>query len=328
MRKSLLLLLILPLLLTGCLYSLEKEGITNTTIYKGRIIDKDNKPLNGIMVRVTNGTLIHNSSTSNVEGIFEVAVDITKIDSKYYIQLGDTSSFHKRSSLKGFGLDVYDYGDIPFIDIKLPIVETLGVTNMTERSFTCKCNVKSQGEAIVTERGLCWSTNIPTINDNKEKFGSGEGEYLVTVSNESLNFHTTTYYARAYAVNEYGVAYGDALELNSSRLKEFSLPTMQFGGYTYTIHPDLGSMTWEQANTACENLVAYGQNDWFLPNKEEMWSIYKETNLIQSGCTYWTSTKGRYGYWYLKPSGSSWVLDDYNGETDHMYHVIPVRKNR
>lgn len=324
MKRLISVVLLLSLLLSGCLRSLEKEGITNEITYKGRVIDASNKPLSGIMVRITNGTLIYNSAMTDNDGIFQISVSIVNIDSKYYIQIGDEASFAKRSSLKGFGQGIYDYGDIPFVDIKLPTVETVSVTNMTETSFTCRCNVKYQGEAIVTERGLCWSTNIPTINDNKETFGSGDGEYSVTVSNENFNFNTTTYYARAYAINEYGVAYGDAVELNSSKLKEFSLPTMQFGGYTYTIHPDLGSMTWEQANTACENLVAYGHDDWFLPNVQELLAIAEKTDVLVSREHYWTSAiEGAYPC-YIYCYNGEWRDGDagkYNSK-----RTIPVRK--
>lgn len=333
MKRYFILLVALSLILSGCLRSLEKEGITNEITYKGRVIDASNKPLSGIMVRITNGNLIHNSTMTDNDGIFQVSVNIANIDSKYYIQIGDEASYVKRSSLKGFGQGIYDYGDIPFVDIKLPTVETVGVTNMTEKSFTCKCNVKSQGGAIVTDRGLCWSTNIPTISDHKEKFGSGEGEYSVTVSNENFDFHSTSYYARAYAINEYGIAYGDAVELNSSKLKEFSLPTMKYGGYTYTIHPDLGGMTWKQANTACENLLAEGYNDWYLPNKEEMLAIAEKTNVLDSGKRYWTSTEVNsvYGEHYHVTYDSQtkkWETEFYGIHDDSILRTIPVRKEK
>lgn len=335
MKKYIIMLLCIPFFFSSCLRDLEKEGIKNETIYKGRVIDAKNKPLNGIMVRITNGSLIYNSVTTDKDGIFQITVDVSKIDKSYYIQVGEEGSLVKRSSLKGFGQDVYDYGDIPFVNINLPEVETIGLTAMTESSFICKCNVKSKGGAIVTERGLCWSTNIPTIDDHKEKFGSGEGIYSCEVKN--LNISTTTYYARAYAINEYGVGYGEPVEVNSSRMAYFSLPTMEYGGYTYRIHPDMGGMTWNQAFDGCENLIAYGYEDWYLPNKEEMYAVAEKTNVLNKSYIYWTSDKGSdtyYAFWYDEED-QDW--DSYN----YYYHsygnpiygryinrVIPVRKDR
>ena len=435
MKKYLLISLFVPLILTGCLRSLEKEGITAETTYKGRVIDKSNKPLNGIIVRVTNGSLNYNSVTTDMDGIFQITVDINKIDKTYYIQIGEENSFSKKSQLKGFGQSLYDYGDIPFANINIPVVETVRLTDMTANSFTVECNVTSQGGAVVTERGLCWGTNIPTIADHKESSGSGEGSYTCTITNQDFNFTSTTYYARAYAINEYGesygdvveispskyaefmtkklpkvttvrltdmaansftvecnvtsqggavvterglcwgtniptiadhkessgsgegsytctitnvdfsahtyyarayaineygVSYGDAVEINNSKLAYFSLPSMQYGGYTYHIHPDLGAMQWEQANAACESLVAYGYDDWYLPNKEELLAVATSTTFLDKTKKYWSTTKIEHTHnCYILYYSYSWTLDyiefSYSG---NLLSTIPVRKDR
>jgi len=434
MKRYIILILLVPLLLSSCLRNLEKEGIKAETTYKGRVIDAHNKPLNGIMVRITNGSLIYNSVATDKDGIFQITVDISKIDKSYYIQVGEIGSLVKRSSLKGFGQDVYDYGDIPFVNInlpevltleltdvsvnsftcqcevksqggamvtergicwsssiptindniiqsgvgegiyscsitspyldfnimtiyacayaineygvsygtlfkinfeelqrfmkvKLPTVETVGLTAMTETSFTCKGNVASQGKAIVTERGICWATNIPTIDNNIVPFGGGEGVYSCTVT--GLNFNNTTYYARAYAINEYGVSYGEPVEVNSSKMAYLSLPTMEFGGYTYHIHPDIGGMQWKQGYEACNNLVAYGYDDWFMPNKEEMLGLADLDNILDKDIIYWTSSANddyTNRYYYLQFIDSYWNVR-YSYIT-YILHVIPVRRDR
>lgn len=339
MKRYIIMLLCIPFLFSGCLRDLEKEGIKNETIYKGRVVDAKNKPLNGIMVRITNGNLIYNSVSTGEDGIFQISIDITKIDNTYYIQIGEEGSLVKRSSLKGFGQDVYDYGDIPFVDVKLPNVETIGITAMSTNSFSCKCNVKSPGASIVTERGVCWSTNIPTVDDNVVPMGSGEGIYSCIISGPSINIRTTTYYVRAYAKNEQGYGYGDPIEINSSKLEYFSLPAIEFGGYTYHVHPDLGSMQWSQGNTACLGLDVYGYDDWFLPNKEELLSIAEQTNTLNIEHIYWSSSLPResntehlavyydenYGWSSSSrnPNVGEWLSDD-----RYMFRIIPVRKDR
>ena len=436
MNRYFLFLICIPFFLTGCLRNLEKEGIKEETTYKGRVIDAQNKPLSGIMVRITNGSLIYNSVATDIDGIFQITVDITKIDKTYFIQVGEAGSLVKRSSLKGFGQDVYDYGDIPFVNINLPTVETVELTDVSDNSFTCQCEVKSQGGAIVTERGLCWSTNVPTIEDNIVKSGSGEGVYTCTVSSptfdfnittiyacayaineygvsygkmfkinsealqeamklkrptvetigltamtatsftckcnvvsqgksivtergicwatniptledsvvtfggggegvysctvKGLDFDHTTYYARAYAINEYGESYGEPVEVNSSKMAYFTLPTLEYGGYTYHIHPDMGGMQWKQGYEACDNLVAYGFDDWFMPNKEEMLAI-ADLNILDKDIIYWTSSindANKGWYYYLEFINYLWYVNDNYPYGTRVYHVIPVRKDR
>ncbi len=300
--------------------------------YKGRVVSQTaNQPMADVTVRITNGTVVRASMMTQADGVFSLSVVVREIDETYYLELLDKNGQSKKGQLRAFGMAEYDYGDIPFGDV-VPMVETIGLTAMSENSFTCKCNVRSQGNARVTERGLCWGTNIPSIDDHKIVSGSGMGEYSCVVENAGININTTTYYARAYAINEYGVAYGDPVEINSSKLAYYSLPSMQYGGYTYHIHPDLGGMTWEQGNTACENLVAYGYDDWYLPNKEELLAIAENSiDIVNNTYEYWSSSKvstdtnkhyyigfGNYSQW--------WASKDqpYNS---NVYHVIPVRKD-
>ena len=69
--------------------------------------------------------------------------------------------------------------------------------------------VSNSGGALVTERGMCWSTSSnPTINGNHASNGSGEGSF--TVQMIGLTAHTT-YYVRAYAINSAGISYGNEL---------------------------------------------------------------------------------------------------------------------
>jgi len=58
---------------------------------------------------------------------------------------------------------------------------------------------------------------------------------------------------------------------------------------------DLGSMEWNTAITACEELILNGYSDWHLPTKEELNALY--VNLYQIGAggfdrtKYWSSTE-------------------------------------
>ncbi len=99
----------------------------------------------------------------------------------------------------------------PLIEAEKPTVHTLSVMGISDRQATVNGEVTSSGGADVTERGICYSkTNeTPDMGDlviRAEE--AGLGSYQITL--DSLDFETT-YYVRAYAVNEVGTAYGEAL---------------------------------------------------------------------------------------------------------------------
>ena len=88
-----------------------------------------------------------------------------------------------------------------------PSVNTYDISSITSTSANCGGNVTYTGEAIIVNRGICWSTsNWPTINDSHTSDGNGIGDFTSTMTN--LN-PFTTYYVRAYAINSIGTTYGE-----------------------------------------------------------------------------------------------------------------------
>jgi len=90
----------------------------------------------------------------------------------------------------------------------LPALTTAAATNITATSATLGGNITNAGTPPYTERGVCFFTSQnPTIANNKRVFsGTGTESFNIDVSGLSPN---TTYYARAYATNMAGTAYGD-----------------------------------------------------------------------------------------------------------------------
>lgn len=97
----------------------------------------------------------------------------------------------------------------------LPTVVTTDASNITTTSATCGGNVTSNGGTPVTERGICWSTNhAPTIEGGgRMNLGNGNGSFSGVISGLTLN---TTYYVRAYAINNRGTAYGDEIQFTTA----------------------------------------------------------------------------------------------------------------
>lgn len=101
-------------------------------------------------------------------------------------------------------------------EAEIPTVVTQEVSGITAHTANVVCNVVADGGADVTSRGVCWSlSQLPTIEDNKTNDGVGLGTFTSQLQDLISD---TTYYVRAYAVNEAGISYG--AELNFVTLSE------------------------------------------------------------------------------------------------------------
>ncbi len=126
----------------------------------------------------------------------------------FYIDYQDVS-VEIAGNIRSMGLSVRPViGD----KIETPIVQyasvsTSEITEITSSSAMCGGDVKADGGAEVKARGICWSMMPnPTIEDNNTVEGNGIGNFT---SNLSDLVPQTTYYVRAYAINEAGTSYGE-----------------------------------------------------------------------------------------------------------------------
>jgi len=97
--------------------------------------------------------------------------------------------------------------------VTLPSISTGAITTFTTSSATGGGNVTSDGGATVTGRGVCWSTlQNPTAADSKTSDGTGTGAFTSNLTGLNAN---TTYYVRAYAVNNAGTSYGNQVSFKT-----------------------------------------------------------------------------------------------------------------
>lgn len=115
------------------------------------------------------------------------------------------------------------YGEeITFTTNDLAQVTTGSISNLNATTVTIAGNVTFDGNAPVTGRGIVVATtHNPTIADMMKPEGSGTGTFSANISELSPN---TTYYARAYANNSQGIAYGLEVEFTT-----FLNPTVTTG---------------------------------------------------------------------------------------------------
>jgi hypothetical protein len=96
-------------------------------------------------------------------------------------------------------------------------VTTDSIRQITINAATAYGAITSIGNSAVTQYGHVWSStnNTPTINDNKTQLGAANAP---TSFNSSLTGLTTgtTYYVRAYAINNGGTSYGAVVTFTAS----------------------------------------------------------------------------------------------------------------
>ena len=106
---------------------------------------------------------------------------------------------------------------------RLPTVNTLGFNNIYNTGASISGEIVRDGGSAVTQRGVCWSTSQnPTISDNSTNNGTGIGSFTSSLTDLNVG---TTYYIRAYAINEVGTAYGNQISLTTTNISA-ALPTL------------------------------------------------------------------------------------------------------
>ncbi|XLS30024.1 hypothetical protein ACJD0Z_04180 [Flavobacteriaceae bacterium M23B6Z8] len=99
------------------------------------------------------------------------------------------------------------------IEATLPQITTKIITSIDLSSATSGGNVISNGNATITQKGVCWSTNPnPTISDSRTTEGAGNEEFTSDITGLSSD---TEYFVRAYATNSEGTAYGNELSFQT-----------------------------------------------------------------------------------------------------------------
>ena len=141
-------------------------------------------------------------------------------------------------------------------EANLPTVTTGEVTNIGQNTAQGSGNVTDSGGAMVTERGVCWSTSHnPTISGSHANSGTGVGGFTVSMTGLTANTH---YYVRAYAKNSAGVSYGNEVDFTTSQ--NTSAPTVttsQVTNITQTTATGGGNVTSDGGATVTERGICW-----------------------------------------------------------------------
>lgn len=139
-------------------------------------------------------------------------------------------------------------------DPTLAVLTTGEASEITISSAVINGEVTKDGGAEVTARGICWGTEtMPDLSDNFKASGTGLGEFICNLDGLDPN---TEYYARAYAENSVGIAYGNEVTFTTS----IGAPTVTTGpisGITATNAVCGGTITYDGGAAITEKGVCW-----------------------------------------------------------------------
>jgi hypothetical protein len=140
-------------------------------------------------------------------------------------------------------------------------VTTLNILETTKISATISGEVKEDNGASVQEKGICYSikTTYPTDKDSKSVANTnGLGAFNCKLSNLSPS---TLYYARAYARNSYGTAYGEVLSFTTKDATLALLSTTTPAAITQTTALTGGTITDDGAAAITQRGVCFSDSN-------------------------------------------------------------------
>ena len=148
---------------------------------------------------------------------------------------------------------------------ELPTVTTNSVSEVTDTTALCVGAVVDNGNADITAKGFCWSTEQnPTLEDNTVAA-------IVTREDAADDFFTATllgltaateYYVRAYATNSEGTAYGENINFLTAEAtpEEPIEPEDPYNGHEYVDMGFPSGVKWATCNVGATLPTEYGEH--------------------------------------------------------------------
>ncbi len=233
----------------------EVSSIAATTAQCGGIISSDGNPTikeAGVEWCTTSDFESNVSCTSIAKaklGKFACEITNLKDNTQYYVRA------YARNS---YGIIYGEVLSFKTLEIVLPAVLTDSVTNITISSATVGGEVTDESNGVVAERGVVYSTNPnPTIESNKVVCGRGKGAFTCNLTDLQDG---VTYYVRAYAVNEKGIAYGEEKSFATVEIVVPTVTTASAVNISITSATVGGEVTDDGNGEVAERGVVYSTN--------------------------------------------------------------------
>ncbi len=136
--------------------------------------------------------------------------------------------------------------------VRLPTVTTEFSSNNSATSVSLTGYIIDNGGAEITENGIVWAGYFnPSVNDNKVIVATGSGEFTVLVDQLTEG---STYFARTFASNSAGIAYGNCIEFKAINTVGIDLKEMESAFEIYP-NPTSGITTFRYNSEISDKLV-------------------------------------------------------------------------
>ena len=174
-------------------------------------------------------------------------------------------------------------------------VNTLESSEITKNTAKIKAVINTNNGSSLTERGICYSLSAnPTISNSKSKdsnFYSDLGEFTIALSNLTAG---NKYYAKAYATNSYGTAYGEEITFTTLPATPATVSTNSIYSITQNSAYCSGNISDDGGATVTERGFCYS-NSTSSPTISSskvssgtgIGSFYTNITQLSSGTTYY-----------------------------------------
>lgn len=198
--------------------------ISGTSAVSGGVVSGEEGAVvtkRGVCWSESDNPTIEDRSTSDGEGLGSFRSELTG--------LTEGSTYYVRAYAVSGGVTVYGSSVSFKAESLVPSVTTAEISDISYRTAMGGGTIVSPGASDILSVGICWSTEEnPTIeNDNTE---GDPSESVFSLPLENLR-SGTTYYVRAFASNDAGVAYGAQVSFTTLTESLVEVPDQAFMQY-------------------------------------------------------------------------------------------------
>ena len=188
------------------------------------------------------------SLTEKSKNTFGATIEGLKDASTYYVRYKISNRWSSKMIDK-----VSEFKTIPYT---IPTVQTSEVSDVTHNTAIVGGVIIEHGGQEIKECGIVYSKSPNPTIENSTKVESNITKEAYTCTLTNLDF-ATTYYVRAYAINEKGTAYGEEVSFTTKQLFTPTIVTTQPTNVAYNSATVGGNVTNDGGAEITERGICY-----------------------------------------------------------------------